>query len=557
MNRFINLSRLAVWFAAFGAAAAVAEPVTTDEFQPIFNGKNLDGWLGDAAYWRVEDGALVGEITPDKLLKQNSWIVWQGGEVSDFELRGEYWVSAAGNSGIGYRCEPLPGIAHAVRGSQFDIEGGDRWTGQNYEERGRTFLAYRGQSVTLDPGCKPRITGVLGDPLVLQRECVRKEEWNAVRIVARGPLMRHYLNDRLVSEVWDNDPVARRLSGKIGVRVHVGPPMVIKFRNLRIKSLPPAPTFRNPLGPPPLAVPDPHVIRHNGRYYLYGTTDPNKGFRVHSSTDLVNWKLCGWAWQDDSNNWAEPPFWAPEVFEYKGRFYFTYSGRVKGSNPAKLWMVLAVADRPEGPFADLHAPWFDPGYSTIDGHLLVHTDGVPYLIFSRNGARDGYAFGQLYAAPVKPDFSGLAAEPKLILEADQPWERVRWATNRCNEGACVLRYGGRYVMTYSANSTFEAFYGVGVATADHPLGPWTKDPANPLVTSDLARGISSPGHNGLAWSPDGRELFLIYHSHLDPKNPMSQRVVNLDRLYFNPAGKLQIIGPTRDPQFLPAGAWEN
>ncbi len=553
-TRRLRLGIAAVIFSS--AASLPADEKDAETYRSIFNGRDLEGWTGDAAYWRVEGGNLVGEVTPGNLLRKNSWIVRDTEDPGDFDLRGEYWISKGGNSGIGYRCERLAAPAHSVRGSQLDIEGGDRWTGQNYEENGRTFLARRGEAVMLDPGGKPRVTRVLGDSAAMQRDWIRPEQWNEFRVLARGPLLRHYINGHLLSEVWDNDPAARRLRGHIGVQVHTGPPMVVRFRNLRIRELPPAPTYRNPLGPPAVAVPDPHVIRHGGRYFLYGTTDPEQGFRVHVSDDLVHWKEAGWAWRDTPDNWAEPPFWAPEVFEHKGRFYFTYSGRSKGSEPARLLMGLAVADRPEGPFTDLHAPWFDPGYSTIDGHLVLHDDGLPYLVFSRNGARDGYSYGQLYAVPLARDFSRPAAESRLILEAGQDWERVRWATNRCNEGACIIRHDGKYVMTYSANNTSEPFYGVGVATATHPLGPWKKDPANPLLASNPALGVSSPGHNGIATSPDGRELFIIYHSHSNPADPTSQRIVNLDRLHFDESGRLRVTGPTREPQFLPSGTWD-
>ena len=114
-------------------------------FKSIFDGKTLNGWEGDSKYWRVENGNLVGEITPETLLKTNSFITWKGGEPADFELKGEFNITEKGNSGINYRSEKLPDIPYALRGYQADIDGANRYTGQNYEERGRTTLAYRGQ----------------------------------------------------------------------------------------------------------------------------------------------------------------------------------------------------------------------------------------------------------------------------------------------------------------------------------------------------------------------------------------------------------------------------
>jgi hypothetical protein len=69
-------------------------------FAPIFDGKTLQGWEGDPKYWRVEDGAITGEITPDTILKSNTFIIWNGGQPKDFELKLEYKITSAGNSGI-------------------------------------------------------------------------------------------------------------------------------------------------------------------------------------------------------------------------------------------------------------------------------------------------------------------------------------------------------------------------------------------------------------------------------------------------------------------------
>lgn len=206
---------------------------STDGFEPIFDG-TLKNWDGDPVYWKAENQTLIGEVRPDTLLKRNSFIIWRGGEVADFELKLEYRVSAEGNSGINYRSAEIPGFQWSMRGYQHDIEGKDRWSGQNYEERGREFLAYRGQSVVLKPGAKPEIVRDLGDRAELQKK-ILKEDWNQVHIIARGNLLRHYVNGVLMSEVRDEDPEKRAMKGLLGVQVHVGPPMKIEFRNILLK----------------------------------------------------------------------------------------------------------------------------------------------------------------------------------------------------------------------------------------------------------------------------------------------------------------------------------
>ncbi|HKQ79695.1 MAG TPA: DUF1080 domain-containing protein [Blastocatellia bacterium] len=213
-------------------------PASGDEsgFEPIFDGKTLKGWEGDPKYWRVEQGCLVGEVTPETILKQNSFIVWRGGVTRDFELKVEYRVSAQGNSGINYRSVELPGQPWAMKGYQADIEGQDRWTGQNYEERGRTFMALRGQVTHATEGGKREIIASLGDAKELQA-LVKKEDWNQYHLIIRGNVLMHILNGHVMSVVIDDDTKERRFDGLLGVQVHVGPPMKIEYRNFRLKKL--------------------------------------------------------------------------------------------------------------------------------------------------------------------------------------------------------------------------------------------------------------------------------------------------------------------------------
>ena len=206
-----------------------------DGFVSIFDG-SLKNWEGDPVYWKAENGILVGEVKPETLLKQNSFIIWRGGQLADFELKLEYRVSAEGNSGINYRSSEVPGVKWAMRGYQADIDGRDQWSGQNYEERGRTFLAYRGQSVVIPESSQPEVISEIGDRAALQQK-IRKEDWNEVHLVVKGNLMRHFTNGVLMSETRDNDTANRTMSGLLGVQVHVGPPMKIEFRNIRLKKL--------------------------------------------------------------------------------------------------------------------------------------------------------------------------------------------------------------------------------------------------------------------------------------------------------------------------------
>jgi hypothetical protein len=225
------------------AQSAPASSAGSDTgFQPIFDGKTLANWEGDPKYWRVENGCLIGEVTPATVMKQNSFIIWRGGSPRDFELKLEYRISAHGNSGINYRSTEVADQAFALRGYQADIDGQDRnkpplrHSGQNYEERGRTFLARRGEIVRVDPSGKPAVIGSLGTSESLAA-LIKSDDWNEVHIVARGNVLTHIFNGHVMSIVVDDDPAGRRFDGLIGVQVHVGPPMKVEFRNLRLKQL--------------------------------------------------------------------------------------------------------------------------------------------------------------------------------------------------------------------------------------------------------------------------------------------------------------------------------
>jgi len=225
-----------------------------NDFKPIFNGENLTDWDGDPTYWRVENGNLVGEITPETLLKTNTFIIYKDGSLSDFELKAEFRISENGNSGINYRSEQLDTIPFALRGYQADIDGKNRYTGQNYEERKRTTLAYRGEKAEISTQQNANAEGslranvkknawqsrtileTLGHMDSLKTK-IKKGDWNAAHLIIKDNHMQHYVNGILMSEVIDSDSINRKASGKLGMQVHVGPPMKVEYRNILLKEL--------------------------------------------------------------------------------------------------------------------------------------------------------------------------------------------------------------------------------------------------------------------------------------------------------------------------------
>ena len=202
-------------------------------FESIFDGKTLNGWDGDPAFWRVENQAIVGESTSEKPLKVNTFIIWRGGKPADFELKLEYRINST-NSGVQYRSVELPEIGKWVmKGYQADIDFQNTYTGQLYEERGRGFLAMRGQMTQLQTGKKQIIANLRSSDDL--KSLIKPGDWNQLHIIARGNMLTHILNGHLMAQTIDDDPSARAINGLIGFQMHVGPPMKVEFQNIKLK----------------------------------------------------------------------------------------------------------------------------------------------------------------------------------------------------------------------------------------------------------------------------------------------------------------------------------
>jgi hypothetical protein len=209
----------------------------------LFDGKTLNGWEGDSRYWRAENGEIIGEITPETIIKTNSFLIWKGKAPKNFDLSVDYKISARGNSGVNYRSTRIDSLPFALKGYQADIDGKDKYnlgyprhTGQNYEERGRQFLATRGQRTLIETGKAPLFIDSTGTRSNLLQH-IHYDGWNTLRIIAKGNVLQHYINGMLMSEVTDKDEVNSRTEGLIGVQVHVGPPMTIEYKNFVLKEL--------------------------------------------------------------------------------------------------------------------------------------------------------------------------------------------------------------------------------------------------------------------------------------------------------------------------------
>lgn len=203
-------------------------------FVSMFNGKDLTGWRGDKEIWSVQDGAITGKTSAEKPLRNNTFLIWEGGQPADFEIRAKYKM-VGGNSGIQYRSKVIDEAKFIVGGYQADIDSKPVYTGILYEERARGILSERGSKTTIGADGK-KSPEKIGDKDALQAK-IKNEDWNDYTVIVKGNHLQHIINGSLMSETIDNQKEKAATSGIIALQAHQGPPMTIQFKDLRIKIL--------------------------------------------------------------------------------------------------------------------------------------------------------------------------------------------------------------------------------------------------------------------------------------------------------------------------------
>jgi xylan 1,4-beta-xylosidase len=247
--------------------------------------------------------------------------------------------------------------------------------------------------------------------------------------------------------------------------------------------------------------PDPSVIRVGDDYWATATTSEWAPlFPLLHSRDLVNWEHVGNIFERRPQ-WAVGNFWAPELFEHKGKFYIYYVGRKQGG---PLSLAVATADKPTGPWTD-HGPLIGQDAGSIDAFPVVDTDGTRYLFWKEDGNSRNKPT-PLWIQKLSDDGLKLVGEMKEVFRNDTDWEK------NLVEGPAVIRRGEYWYMFYAGNACCGrgCNYAQGVARAKNLLGPWEKNPGNPiLIGNDTWK---CPGHGTLVRDKEGRDWFL-YHAY--------------------------------------------
>lgn len=218
------------------AVLATPLPAADDDgFVSLFDGETLAGWKApNMSYWSVQDGAITAESSEANPCTSNQFLVWQGGDVADFELKAEFRLAGnRGNSGIQFRSKIGPdggGI-----GYQADILPGGPWCGALADEyTGREpLMVPNGHRTVVDEAGNRTVTRI-GDPVALKPPGA----WNEYHIVARGHEITLKVNGRVSAEFVDRDRKEFDPSGILALQLRSGPPMKVQFRAIRLRKLP-------------------------------------------------------------------------------------------------------------------------------------------------------------------------------------------------------------------------------------------------------------------------------------------------------------------------------
>ena len=291
---------------------------------------------------------------------------------------------------------------------------------------------------------------------------------------------------------------------------------------------------------------DPSIVQADGKSYLYATLDPWGGDTLGcwESTDFKNWtyRVLNWPTKKacTSPTSKVPNVWAPSVVAGRdGKFYMYVS---VGS---EVW--AGVADHPLGPWRNalgdrpLIPSNAKPGYHMIDAEAFIDDDGQAYLYW---GSGWKWVNGRCWAVKLKSDMVTFDGEVHDVTPA------------RYFEGPFMVKRHGRYFLMNSTGKTTETTYAVQYAVGDTPFGPFVDGANTPILTSDPANNILSPGHHAI-FQREGRD-YILYHRHSVPFNPkFVGRQVCVDPITFTPDGRIEKINPTHQGPLFVQGRAES
>ncbi|GMW03137.1 MAG: hypothetical protein AMXMBFR84_42720 [Candidatus Hydrogenedentota bacterium] len=374
-------------------------------FISIFDGRTLNGWQpGDASYWTVEDGAITGRITQEHPCTVNQYLVWEGGELADFELKLESRLTGEGgiNNGFQFRSRLLPD--HDICGYQVDNNLETPWLVRLYDEYGRHTLAMRGEHADFDLRGNRTATPLadaVGDPWF------SLENWHEYHLTCIGGSITLRVDGRLAASISDTDARRAEPQGIFALQLHSGPPTLVQFRNIRVKVLKPA---------EPVEVPDSSGIR-----------------KALVESAMAWWPL------DEGGHGAKVPLRHTPAFD---QIQLNVRAAGPGAKPGAKVVLLDGAYFDAGP--DLHADG-----SAITAYLRARDPSGTWnaALFAKRGSHDQVHFN-LFSTDLDGDGTGNIG---FEVCTDRGFTMVSFPASRIASDAwldLVGRYDGQTLSLY-------------------------------------------------------------------------------------------------------------
>ncbi len=261
---------------------------------------------------------------------------------------------------------------------------------------------------------------------------------------------------------------------------------------------------------------DPFVlpVEATGEYYLYGTTDKNcwvgpfVGFDVYKSKDLENWEGPFPAFRLDDDFWADRNFWAPEVFNYQGKYYMFASFKAEGV--CRGTQILAAED-PKGPFVPhSEGPITPKEWECLDGTFYVDELRQPWMIFCHEWVQA--VDGEIHAIKLTDNLRKAAGDPTLLFRASEAkWAYARKREFNGDEKDAYVTDGpfiyktkkGELLMLWSSIGKQGYAMGVAHAKTGNILGPWIQE-SEPIYAKD--------GGHGMLFKTFDNKLMMTIHT---------------------------------------------
>ena len=262
---------------------------------------------------------------------------------------------------------------------------------------------------------------------------------------------------------------------------------------------------------------DPFVLHTADGYVMYGTTPraftDGRVFQTLTSTDRVTWIDAGGALEPPAGAPVGTEYWAPEVVAAQGLYWMYYSA---GIGDVGHQLRVAKASDAAGPFWDVGLVLTPDLPFAIDPSPYLDDDGQWWLFFATDHV-DSERPGTVVAVARLTDMSSLS-DLHVIVTASADWQRYEadrqiyrkvmdWHTL---EGPHCVRREGRLWLFYSGGNWQQSGYGVGLAVADAPLGPWEPVGQGATFLSSGQRGLRGPGHNSVL--TDGGVDYAVFHA---------------------------------------------